>query len=129
MVIVNRPARPTSSSVPVRNHGDRHRRGAARHVAKVLQDEAPAPAIQRARDLFQSHVSRRAFDSRPGAEHVPLARAGDVALKLLVEKRRENGPPPLSGGWGLRRTSNVPRAVMTVLCRVSARAAVPARAG
>jgi hypothetical protein len=94
-----------------RHHLDVALHGPGGHGAPVLQDEAPAPAVEGAGEPFERHVARRAALGVPGVEHDALAWPSRSPRNCLsIDTFPKGGSVPTSGGTGDTFSSKDPRA-------------------
>src|SRR5208283_2075709 len=75
----------------VRYNGDSQLRLATCHGAAMLEGEGAAAAVQRAADPLDGDVAGRAFDAGTRGQHLSLADAFDVTVKLFVDRHPAEG--------------------------------------
>ena len=74
------------SGAGVGNDGDGELRRAAGHDTGVVEEKCSVTARERAFDALDRDVDARAFHGRSAGEHLAVACAFEIAVKLLVEQ-------------------------------------------
>ena len=113
MLMLSVPVSPASSPVPESGTTMTESAGHTTiHASRVLQYEAARASLERARDLIDGHITRRALDGGARGQHVPAGRSVQIAAEFLGEQETpQHGIRRYFGiGQRLHVTSKLPAA-------------------